>query len=93
MDYIIFQFSNLTFADYIGSMGTIIVALAYLATQLRMMNSEDISFPIVNLVGSLLIGYSLYHSFNFASALMEIFWIIISMVGVFQWYKASKNAI
>ena len=32
---------------------------AYFATQMRMMNSDDLAFPVVNLLGSVLIVYSL----------------------------------
>lgn len=76
------------FPDLIGVCGTLMVGLAYLATQMRWMNSDDLAFPVVNLIGSLLIGFSLWHNFNLASALMEGFWIVISLIGIAQYMRA-----
>ena len=68
---------TLTLADAIGSFGALVVVGAYFATQMRMMNSDDLAFPVVNLLGSVLIVYSLVYNFNLASMLIEGFWILI----------------
>ncbi len=83
--------SALTFADLIGSIGTLIVTAAYFATQMRYLNSDDLLFPVANLIGSLLMAYSLVFAFNLASALMEFFWILISLTGIVN-YLRRKNA-
>ncbi len=80
---------TLTWADAIGTFGTLIVAAAYFATQARLMNSDDLAFPVVNLIGSFLISYSLFFTFNLASALMEAFWILISIMGIWQYWRRS----
>ena len=74
--------SSLDSADFVGSVGTLIVVAAYFATQMRYLNSDELLFPIANLGGSLLISFSLIFNFNLASALMELFWIAISLVGI-----------
>ena len=84
-------FATLTFADLIGSIGTLIVTAAYFATQMRYLNSDDLLFPVANLVGSLFMAYSLVYAFNLASALMELFWILISIAGIVN-YLRRKNA-
>lgn len=76
--------SSLSWVDFIGSMGTLIVVAAYFATQMRYLNSDELLFPIANLGGSLLISFSLIFNFNLASALMEVFWIVISLIGIVQ---------
>ena len=83
--------TDLTWADLIGSIGTLIVVAAYFATQIRYINSEDLLFPAANLGGSILIAYSLIFSFNLASALMEIFWIAISILGIVQAFRAKRG--
>ena len=80
-------FDSLTFVDAIGSFGALIVVVAYFATQMRMMNSDDLAFPVVNLVGSVLIVFSLMQNFNLASMLIEGFWIIISVIGIIQHFR------
>lgn len=81
----------LTFADLVGSIGTLIVTMAYFATQMRYLNSDDLLFPIANLFGSVLIAYSLIFAFNLASALMEFFWIIISLAGIMNYHRRKKG--
>lgn len=83
--------ATLTLTDLIGSIGTLIVTAAYFATQMRYLNSEDILFPVANLIGSLFMAYSLVYAFNLASALMELFWILISLAGIVN-YLRRKNA-
>ncbi|WP_166415482.1 CBU_0592 family membrane protein [Cochlodiniinecator piscidefendens] len=82
--------SALTWTDAVGTVGTMIVVSAYFATQMRYLNSDDLLFPVVNMVGSMMIGFSLFFNFNFASALIEFFWICISLFGVVQGLKRRK---
>ncbi len=80
----------LTFADLVGSVGTLIVTAAYFATQMRYLNSDDILFPLANLIGSFFMVYSLIYAFNLASALMEFFWILISLAGITNYLRRKK---
>jgi hypothetical protein len=77
--------------DAVGTAGTLVVVAAYFLTQVRLVNSSDLAFPVANLGGSLLISFSLYYNFNLASALMEIFWIAISLLGIGQWLRARRR--
>ncbi|WP_164660476.1 hypothetical protein [Tropicibacter sp. Alg240-R139] len=83
--------SSLSWPDAIGITGTLIIALAYFATQMRYLNSNDLMFPVVNLLGALLLTYSLSHNFNLASMLMEGFWIVISIVGIAQNLRTRRS--
>ncbi|AXT27626.1 hypothetical protein D1823_14210 [Ruegeria sp. AD91A] len=83
-------FDSLTIVDAIGSFGALIVVAAYFATQMRMMNSDDLAFPVINLLGSVLIVYSLLQNFNLASMLIEGFWIVISIIGIIQHVRLRR---
>lgn len=85
-------FNNLTIVDAVGSFGALIVVAAYFATQMRLMNSDDLAFPLINLLGSVLIVYSLLQNFNLASMLIEGFWIIISIIGIFQHFRLRSRS-
>ena len=82
--------NSLTVIDAVGTAGTLMVVLAYLATQMRRMDATGIVFPAANLVGSLLIAISLWVNFNLASALMEAFWIGISLFGIGRWLRERR---
>ncbi|MDA7966832.1 hypothetical protein [Ruegeria sp.] len=85
-------FDSLTWVDALGSFGALVVVSAYFATQMRMMNSNDLAFPVLNLVGSVLIVYSLLQNFNLASMLIEGFWIVISVIGIIQHFRLRQSA-
>ncbi|HWT09332.1 MAG TPA: hypothetical protein VN329_09210 [Roseomonas sp.] len=82
----------MTLVDVVGTTGTLLVVLAYLGTQLRAIDAAGIAFPAVNLLGSLLITVSLTINFNLASALMEAFWIAISLFGIGRWLIERRRA-
>ncbi len=84
--------NSLTIVDAVGSAGALVVVAAYFATQMRMMNSDDLAFPVINLLGSVLIAYSLLYNFNLASMLIEGFWIIISVIGIIQYFRLKRRA-
>lgn len=81
----------LTWTDYIGTIGALMALIAYFATQMRYLNSEDFLFPMLNLVGAMLISFSLYFNFNFPSAMIEFFWMLISIVGLVQYFRSKRK--
>lgn len=65
-----------------GFIGAAIIVVAYFAMQQRWLNALDWRFPAANLLGSLLILVSLWFEWNFPSVVIEIFWALISLVGL-----------
>lgn len=68
--------------DAIGFAGAMLLVAAYLLNQGGRLRSEDWRFPALNLCGSALILVSLYFAFNFPSAVIEGFWVAISLYGL-----------
>jgi len=73
--------------DIIGVTGTCLIALAYFLQQLGKMRGDDLSYLLMNLAGAILLMISLCINFNLASFLMEIFWIIASVIGLRNYFK------
>ncbi|HJS87632.1 MAG TPA: hypothetical protein VJ779_19435 [Acetobacteraceae bacterium] len=67
-----------------GFAGAALVIAAYFANQQGWLASEDWRFPLANLVGAALIMASLYAEWNFPSAVIEGFWIVISVYGLLR---------
>lgn len=84
--------TSLSLFDLIGTLGTLMIVLAYLATQLRRLDATGLAFPVVNLAGSALISVSLWWNFNLASVLMELFWMAISLLGILRWWREAARA-
>ena len=58
------------------------------------MKSDQLAYSVINLLGALLIVVSLYFQFNLASFVIEIFWILISIIGIVRYFrKRSKKVI
>ncbi|MEL6607933.1 MAG: hypothetical protein AAFO93_03385 [Pseudomonadota bacterium] len=81
----------MTIADIIGVLGTVFIVAAYFASQVGYMSSQDLAFPVVNLIGACLILYSLMFSWNLPSVLMEGFWIVISIIGIVGHYRRRRQ--
>jgi len=61
--------------------------LAYLLLQLEKISSRDILYSGMNAVGASLIIFSLIFEFNFSAFLIEFFWVIISLLGIYKGLK------
>ena len=68
--------------DLAGFLGAAIIVTAYFAMQQRWLNALNWRFPAANLLGSLLILVSLWFEWNFPSVVIEIFWALISLMGL-----------
>src|SRR5215211_7400245 len=65
-----------------GFVGAAIIVVAYFAVTQGWLNALDWRFPAANVVGSLLILVSLWFEWNFPSVVIEIFWALISLMGL-----------
>lgn len=82
--------STFEFHEFIGMVGVGLILLCYFLIQTGKMSAENLSYSIINMAGALLILFSLYFEFNFASVLIESFWVLISLIGIFR-FLSKKN--
>ena len=68
--------------DLAGFLGAAIIVVVYFAMQQRWLNALDWRFPAANLLGSLMILVSLWFEWNFPSFVIEVFWVLISLMGL-----------
>jgi hypothetical protein len=76
-------------ADIIGMIGTICIVVVYLLMQLNKMDARSFSFNLINLFGAVLLFISLCVNFNLASMVIEVFWILASLIGLYNAYKKT----
>jgi len=77
------------FHDFVGFSGAVAILLAYFLLQAKKMSADGLIYSLLNLVGALLILFSLAYAWNLTAVFIEIIWVSISLVGIFKWYKAS----
>ena len=75
---------TITFYDILGVGGVIVILIAYLLLQLEKLSVLDWRYSVANALGAILILISLYFSFNLASFIIEIAWLLISIFGLFK---------
>lgn len=77
--------------DFIGILGVFIIILTYFLLQIERISSKSFLYSFSNVFGSLLIIYSLCYNWNLASFLIEFFWILISLYGLWRWFKQQNT--
>jgi len=82
---------NLNLFDLAGFIGVLLIVIAYLLLQLYKLPSSALSFSLLNAAGSLLIMLSLIFKFNVSAFLIEVFWFLISLIGLAKWLAARKR--
>ncbi len=88
---LISDFSSLGLSDVVGFTGVALLIGTYGALQIGRMSADDPLYSILNALAALLILFSLFFSFNAASFVIEIFWFIISIIGLLRALRARKS--
>lgn len=78
--------------DLAGFIGVVLIIVAYLLLQLEKLPSTSPSYSLLNAGGALLIMVSLVFAFNLSAFVVEAFWFLISLLGVWRSLSARKNS-
>ena len=81
---------EVSFADIVGTIGVLLIVFVYLLLQSDKLDPKGLSYSLTNTIGSVMILYSLMEHWNLASVVIEVFWILISLFGVWRYFR-RKN--
>lgn len=73
-----------------GLLGAGITLAAYMALQLGYLRGQGYYFAGLNAVGAAFVLWSMVGAFNLSSALMQVAWITISVVGIGRYYILTR---
>ena len=73
--------------DFVGNVGVVVLMIAYLMLQLNKLRSDGLAYSLLNAIGASLIVISLLHDFNLSALLMEVFWVLISILGIYRYFR------
>lgn len=79
---------DLGWHDLVGFCGVALLIGAYGALQFGKISADDPTYSLANAAAALLILFSLFFTFNAASFVIELFWLVISLIGLI---RARKN--
>lgn len=77
--------------DLVGNIGVALILFAYLALQLDKINAKGLAYSLLNGLGALFILISLLHAFNLSAVIIETVWLLISLFGVFIFFRAKRD--
>ena len=83
---------NFHLFDIAGFIGVVLIIVAYLLLQLEKLPSSSPKYSLINAAGALLIMVSLIFAFNFSAFIVEAFWFLISLVGLWRSLGAGKDS-
>ena len=79
-----------TFYDLLGNIGAALIIIMYLLLQMKKVQSDSYSYSLLNAVGAGLIILSLLAEFNLSAFIIEFFWLLVSLYGIYNWKKQQS---
>lgn len=73
-----------SYATWIGLAGVALVGATYALFTLGRIASDDWRYPLLNIVGTGGILYSLLYAWNLPSFVMQVVWIVLSAIGLLR---------
>jgi hypothetical protein len=73
--------------DFLGNIGVLVLMTAYLMLQLNRLKASGLLYSLLNLLGASLIIISLIADFNLSAFVIEVFWVLISLVGIIRYFS------
>jgi hypothetical protein len=73
--------------DLLGNIGVLLLMGSYLMLQLNRLSSNSLQYSLINLVGASFIILSLLSNFNLSALVIEVFWVLISLIGIVRYLR------
>lgn len=79
-------------SDLVGNIGVAMIIAAYFLLQRGRWGAHSRPYLLCNLVGAALVLLSLVFDFNLSAAVIQIFWIAVSVMGLLRLRPAAPGA-
>ena len=81
----------MTLPDILGVVGVGLILIAYAGATTGRLDPKQAPALALNLIGALLILWSLYFDFNLSAVLMEGAWALVAVIGLARLALARKG--
>lgn len=81
----------ITIPELIGFSGVALLIVTYALLQLERIDPKGFWYSFNNLVVAILVTVSLIYTPNLPSLVIEFFWFIISLYGIYMYFKRKSN--
>ncbi len=79
------------FHDIVGLIGIVMIVGSYFLLQTGRIRSDNLNYPVLNGLGALCVLYSIAFAFNLSAFLIEMFWVIISVIGIVRHFVHRRR--
>ena len=73
---------NIEYYEICGVLGAVVVLIAYFLLSAKKINANTSLYYSLNILGSVLLIFSLLYDWNLASFFIEVSWLLISVYGL-----------
>jgi hypothetical protein len=70
------------YTDLVGGIGVAVIIGTYFLLQIGRLGPTSPRYSVLNALGALLIMYSLRSAWNLPAFLIELFWVLVSLIGL-----------
>ena len=81
---------NYSLLDFVGNVGVLVLMVAYLLLQINKLQN-GLLYSSLNALGAGMVVVSLLGNFNLSAFLIEVFWILISFLGILKHFKTKQT--
>ncbi len=81
----------ITIPDLIGFSGVALLIITYALLQLDRIDPKGFWYSFNNMLVAILVSVSLWYTPNLASWVIEIFWFIISVYGIYMFFRRKND--
>lgn len=71
-------------SDVLGLIGVAFMLFAFFMINTHKMTVKQLSYQLLNFMGAGLVLFSLYFNWNMSAVVIEIVWMLISLVGIYK---------
>ena len=83
--------TEMTLAGVRGLLGVVLYITAYAAMQVGLVRGQSYLYAGANIAAAICVLFSLTENYNLSSALIQIMWIVISIVGILRLWVIEKT--
>ena len=82
---------NYTWSDFVGNIGVVLLIGTFAMLQFEKIDPKGFWYSFNNMIVAILLMINLYYKPNISSIIIEIFWIGLSIVGIYKWWRRKET--
>ncbi len=78
-------------SDFIGNIGVLLLVGTFALLQFDKIDAKGFWYSFNNFIVAILLLVNLFYKPNISAIAIEFFWILLSLIGLYRWYKKETD--